>query len=52
MKKLIAFCMLVLALVACMAPAGMEGATVLTAENKLQGIKVCSDLRPCPNPHD
>lgn len=43
MKKVLAFCMVVLALVACMAPAGMDSNL---------NTKICSDLRPKTEPYD
>ena len=46
MKRLVAFLMLVVALVACVAPAGMNGTNTLT------NTKVCSDLKPKPHPYD
>ena len=52
MKKVLAFCMVVLALVACMAPAGMERSTTVATGNKFDGIEVCSDMRPHPYPYD
>ena len=52
MKRLIAFCMLVMALVACMAPAATGSDNLLTAGNEAGYAKVCSDLRPHTNPYD